>query len=161
MYSEFLVPDTYLVIYLFYCFIYIANDPSNYGVQGQCASDAHAGTSLYNSYYQWVAVYFLMSVSKWNEEYCIYWQTLISTFPIILGSIILHSKMHLAVHGGGYDEFPCDWVSGQGGGQCCREAGGSDDQLLWICTQQVQQICNWILLLWTTQSGHHHQSGDT
>ena len=67
-----------------------------------------------------------MSVSKQNEvDY-------FSILPIIFisGSIILHSKMHLAVHGGWYDEFPGDWVSGQGGGQCCREAGVPDDQLL-------------------------------
>jgi len=51
MYSEFLVPDTYL---------------------GQCASDAHAGTSLYNSYYQWVAVYFLMSAVLFYIPRCIW-----------------------------------------------------------------------------------------
>jgi len=51
MYSVFLVPSNYL---------------------GQCASEAHAGTSLYNSYYQWVAIFFLVSALLFYIPRCIW-----------------------------------------------------------------------------------------
>jgi len=51
MYSEFQVPDNY---------------------KGFCTSNAHEGTNLYNSYYQWVAVFFLIQAVLFYIPRCIW-----------------------------------------------------------------------------------------
>jgi len=51
MYSEFLVPDNYL---------------------GYCTSDAHAGTSLYNSYYLWVSFFLIVQAILFYIPRCIW-----------------------------------------------------------------------------------------
>jgi len=54
MYSEFHVPDTYV---------------------GYCNSDAHVNTMLYNSYYQWVPVFFIVQAILFYIPRCIWLST--------------------------------------------------------------------------------------
>ena len=71
MYSEFHVPDTYVVCTLYYCIDAISLN--NY--QGYCNSDAHVGTMLHNSYYQWVPVFFIVQAILFYIPRCIWLST--------------------------------------------------------------------------------------
>ena len=73
MYSEFHVPDTYVVCTaLCSCGIMVLS-LNNY--QGYCNSDAHVGTMLHNSYYQWVPVFFILQAILFYIPRCIWLST--------------------------------------------------------------------------------------
>ena len=52
--------------------------------QGYCNSDAHVGTMLYNSYYQWVPVFFIVQVRlvfRWNQVRVFSFQAVLFYIP--------------------------------------------------------------------------------
>ena len=71
MYSEFHVPDTYVVSTSVSHVLRISLNHC----QGYCNSDAHVNTMLYNSYYQWVPVFFIVQAILFYIPRCIWLST--------------------------------------------------------------------------------------
>lgn len=71
MYSEFHVPDTYVVSTAVSLVLRISLNHC----QGYCNSDAHVNTMLYNSYYQWVPVFFIVQAILFYIPRCIWLST--------------------------------------------------------------------------------------
>ena len=54
-----------------YCYMYSEfHVPDNY--KGFCTSDSHVGTTLYNSYYQWVSIFFMIQAVLFYIPRCIW-----------------------------------------------------------------------------------------
>ena len=61
----------------------------SFNIQGYCNSDAHVGTKLYNSYYQWVPVFFIVQVRlvlRWDRSECFLGRPFCFTYPGVSGS---------------------------------------------------------------------------
>ena len=71
MYSEFHVPDTYVVSTA----VSLVLRLNLHHCQGYCNSDAHVNTMLYNSYYQWVPVFFIVQAILFYIPRCIWLST--------------------------------------------------------------------------------------
>ena len=127
-----------------------------YNYQGYCNSDAHVGTMLHNSYYQWVPVFFIVQAILFYIPRCIWLSTEGGMMAFLVNGCtgrICEARWWW------WCWSQAGFMFRSGGGESIREAELTAEELLWAHPQQVQQVRRLLLLLRASQRHHLSQPG--